>query len=226
MSNMFDRGEATDEKERFRQEYTAQQNQVQSSIRKRSTWMIGCVGALLLGLLIFGGSACSTYNSLTTEQQQVKNAFSNIDVQLQRRADLIPNLVNTVKGYTQHEEAVFGEIAQARSRLLGAQTVEEKSEANNQLTGALGRLLVITENYPNLKADQQFIRLQDELAGTENRIQIARRDYNKEVLEYNTARARFPTVVMAPILGFQPAEEFKADPATRDAPKVDFPPKK
>jgi LemA protein len=223
MSNIFDKGEATDEKERFRQEYAAQQNQIQSSNRKRSTWMIGCVGALVLGLLIFGGSACGTYNSLTTEQQQVKNAFSNIDVQLQRRADLIPNLVNTVKGYAQHEEAVFNEIAQARSRLLGAQTVEEKAEANNQLTGALGRLLVITENYPNLKADQQFIRLQDELAGTENRIQTARRDYNKEVLEYNTARARFPTVIMAPILGFQPAEEFKADPTSREVPKVEFP---
>jgi LemA protein len=222
MSNMFDKGGATDEKERFRQEYTAQQNQIQSSSRKRSTWMIGCVGALLLGLLIFGGSACGTYNTLTTKQQQVKASFSNVDVQLQRRADLIPNLVNTVKGYTKHEEAVFSEIAQARSRLLGAQTVDEKAEANNQLTGALGRLLVLTENYPNLKADQQFLKLQDELAGTENRISVARRDYNQVVLDYNTTRQRFPTVVLAPVLGFQPAEEFKADPTAREAPKVDF----
>lgn len=222
MSNMFDRGGATDEKERFRQEYTAQQNQVQSSNRKRSTWMIGCVGALLLGLLIFGGSACGTYNTLTTKQQQVKASFSNVDVQLQRRADLIPNLVNTVKGYTKHEEAVFSEIAQARSRLLSAQTVDEKSEANNQLTGALGRLLVLTENYPNLKADQQFLKLQDELAGTENRISVARRDYNQVVLDYNTTRQKFPTVVLAPVLGFQPAEEFKADESARKAPPIDF----
>jgi LemA protein len=223
MSNMFDKGGATDEKERFREEYAAQQNQIQSTKRKRSTWMIGCVGALLLGLLIFGGSACGTYNSLTTEQQQVKNAFSNVDVQLQRRADLIPNIVNTVKGYAQHEEKVFNDIAQARSRLLSAQTVDEKAEANNQLSGALGRLLVLSENYPNLKADQQFLRLQDELAGTENRIQTARRDYNQQVLEYNTARQRFPTVLMASVLGFQPAEEFKADPASREVPKVEFP---
>lgn len=221
MSNI-DRGEATDEKERFRQEYAAQQNQIQSSNRKRSTWMIGCVGALLLGLLIFGGSACGTYNTLTTKQQQVKNSFANVDVQLQRRADLIPNLVNTVKGYTKHEEAVFSEIAQARSRLLNAQTVDEKAEANNQLSGALGRLLVLTENYPNLKADQQFLRLQDELAGTENRIGVARRDYNQVVLDYNTTRQRFPTVLLAGPLGFQPAEEFKADPASRQAPQVDF----
>lgn len=222
MSNMFDRGGATDERERFRQEYAAQQNQIQSSNRKRSTWMIGCVGALLLGLLIFGGSACGTYNTLTAKQQQVKNSFSNVDVQLQRRADLIPNLVNTVKGYTKHEEAVFGEIAQARSRLLSAQTVDEKAEANNQLTGALGRLLVLTENYPNLKADQQFLSLQNELAGTENRISVARRDYNQVVLDYNTTRQRFPTVLLAGPLGFQPAEEFKADPASRTAPQVDF----
>ncbi|HVG21467.1 MAG TPA: LemA family protein [Blastocatellia bacterium] len=184
--------------------------------------MIGCVGALLLGLLIFGGSACGTYNTLTSKQQQVKNSFSNVDVQLQRRADLIPNLVNTVKGYTKHEEAVFSEIAQARSRLLSAQTVDEKAEANNQLTGALGRLLVLTENYPNLKADQQFLSLQNELAGTENRIGVARRDYNQVVLDYNTTRQRFPTVILAGPLGFQPAEEFKADPGSRNAPQVDF----
>ncbi|HKP86551.1 MAG TPA: LemA family protein [Blastocatellia bacterium] len=184
--------------------------------------MIGCVGALLLGLLIFGGSACGTYNTLTTKQQVVKNQFSNVDVQLQRRADLIPNLVNTVKGYTKHEEQVFGDIAAARSRLLNAQTVDEKAEANNQLSATLGRLLMLTENYPNLKADTQFLKLQDELAGTENRIGVARRDYNQSVLDYNTARAKFPTVVMAGVLGFQPAEEFKADPSSRTAPQVDF----
>src|SRR4029079_13686773 len=130
--------------------------------------------------------------------------------------------VNTVKGYAQHGEKIFTEIADARSRLLGAKTVGETSEANDQLTGALGRLLAISENYPNLKADQSFLRLQDELAGTENRIQVARRDYNQAVLDYNTTRQRFPTVMMAGVLGFHPAEEFKADPAARNAPTVDF----
>jgi LemA protein len=220
MSNRFE--ESTDQKEQFRQEYAAQQSQIESKRRSRSTWMVGCVGALLLALLIFGGSACGTYNTLTTKQQVVKNQFSNVDVQLQRRADLIPNLVNTVKGYTNHEEQVFGEIADARSRLLNAKTVDEKADANNQLSASLGRLLVLAENYPNLKADQQFLRLQDELAGTENRIGVARRDYNQSVLDYNTTRQKFPTVLMAGVLGFQPAEEFKADPAARNAPTVDF----
>ena len=220
MSNRSE--QSTDQKEQFRQEYAAQQSQIESKRRSRSTWMIGCVGALLLALLIFGGSACGTYNTLTTKQQVVKNQFSNIDTQLQRRADLIPNLVSTVKGYTKHEEQVFGDIADARSRLLNAKTVDEKAEANNQLSATLGRLLVLSENYPNLKADQQFLRLQDELAGTENRIQVSRRDYNQAVLDYNTTRQRFPTVMMAGVLGFQPAEEFKADPAARNAPTVDF----
>ena len=220
MSNRFD--ENTDNRDQFRQEFRAQQGQQESKRRSRTTWMVGCVGALLLGLLVFGGFGCGTYNSLTEKQNVVKNQFSNIDVQLQRRADLIPNLVNTVKGYTKHEEQVFSDIAAARSRLLNAQTVDEKAEANNQISATLGRLLVLTENYPNLKADQQFTRLMDELAGTENRIGIARRDYNNAVLDYNTSRARFPAVLMAGILGFQPAEEFKADPSSRTVPQVDF----
>ncbi|HJQ27257.1 MAG TPA: LemA family protein [Blastocatellia bacterium] len=165
---------------------------------------------------------CSTYNKLVSKQQAVKNEFSNVDVQLQRRADLIPNLVNTVKGYAKHEEQVFSDIADARSRLLNAKTVDEKADANAQVSSALGRLLVLAENYPNLKADQQFLRLQDELSGTENRIAVARRDYNAKVLDYNTTRQRFPTVVFAGVLGFGPAEEFKADPGSREAPKVDF----
>lgn len=224
MSNRFDDG--VDQKEQFRQEYTTQQNQIESRKRSRTTWVVGCVGVLLLVMLLFGGSACSTYNSLTTKQQVVKNQFSNVDVQLQRRSDLIPNLVNTVKGYTQHEEKVFGEIAAARSQLLNAKTVDEKADANNQLSATLGRLLMLTENYPNLKADTQFLKLQDELAGTENRIGTARRDYNQAVLDYNTSRQRFPAVVMAGILGFQREEEFKADPSARTAPEVKFEPNK
>src|SRR5215470_17619413 len=130
-------------------------------------WGVGILVVVLLLALILGGSACGTYNSLKTKHNEVDAAFSNVDTQLQRRADLIPNLVNTVKGYTKHEEAVFGEIAEARSRLLNAKTVDEKAAANDQVTGALGRLLALSENYPNLKADQQFLKLQDELAGTE-----------------------------------------------------------
>jgi len=206
------------ERDQFRQEYAAQQNQATQQKTKKRVWLIGAV--VVVALLLLGG--CSTYNSLVGKQQAVKNEFSNVDVQLQRRADLIPNLVSTVKGYTQHEEKVFSEIADARSRLLNAKTVDEKSEANAQVSSALGRLLVLAENYPNLKADQQFLKLQDELAGTENRIAVARRDYNTKVLDYNTSRQRFPTVIFASLLGFQSAEEFKADPGSRDAPKVDF----
>jgi len=221
MSN-YEPGVANDQREQFRQEYTEQQNQLQRQKRSRSTWMIGIVVGVLLLFLIIGGSACGTYNTLVSKQQKVKNEFSNVDVQLQRRADLIPNLVNTVKGYTKHEETVFGEIAQARSRLLSAQTVDEKGEANAQVSSVLGRLLALQENYPNLKADQQFLRLEDDLSGTENRISVARRDYNQAVLDYNTSRQRFPTVIMANLFGFQNESEFKADAGARTVPNVDF----
>lgn len=218
MSNHTDQ-RGPDLREQFQQDYTAQQNQLAQQKTKKRVWLIG--GIILAALLLMGG--CSTYNGLIGKQNAVKNEFSNVDVQLQRRADLIPNLVNTVKGYAKHEEKVFSDIAEARSRLLSAQTVGEKSEANAQVTGALGRLLALSENYPNLKADQQFLRLQDELAGTENRIAVARRDYNVKVLDYNNSRQRFPTVIFSSVLGFQPAEEFKADPGSREVPEVKFP---
>lgn len=222
MSNSYDQGPGPDLRDQFRQEYTQEQNQIQSRKRSRSTWLIGSVVGVLLLLMILGGSACGTYNTLATKREKVTAAFSNVDVQLQRRADMVPNLVNTVKGYTKHEEAVFSEIAQARSRLLNAQSPNDKLAANDQLTGALGRLLVLTENYPNLKADQQFLKLQDELTGTENRIGVARRDYNQEVVDYNTTRQRFPTVLMANVLGFERAEEFKASESSRTVPEVKF----
>src|SRR5262245_35177487 len=221
MSN-YEPGVSSDQRDQFRQEYTQQQNQMQQQKRSRATCLLGGVFSVLLLFLILGGSACGSYNTLVTKQQKVKNEFSNVDVQLQRRADLIPNVVSTVKGYTQHEETVFSEIAQARSRLLSAQTVDEKSEANAQVTSALGRLLALQENYPNLKADQQFLRLQDELGGTENRISVARRDYNQAVLDYNTTRQRFPTAIAANVFGFQNEPEFKADVGAREVPKVDF----
>jgi LemA protein len=219
---MYDPGPDAGARDQFRQEYVAEQSALEQKKRKRSTWIIGSIIGVVLLLMILGGSACGTYNSLTAKQESVRVAFSNVDVQLQRRADLIPNLVSTVKGYAQHEEQVFSEIAQARSRLLSAQTVDEKSEANAQVTSALGRLLALQENYPNLKADQQFLRLSDELAGTENRIGVARRDYNQVVNDYNTSRQQFPTVVIANLMGFDRAEEFKADTAAREVPKVDF----
>lgn len=217
MSNFTDQ-RGPDLRDQFQQDYHSQQNQLAQQKTKKRVWLIGAI--VLAALLLMGG--CSTYNGLVGKRNAVKNEFSNVDVQLQRRADLIPNLVNTVKGYAKHEEQVFSEIADARSRLLNAKTVDEKSDANAQVSSALGRLLVLSENYPNLKADQQFLRLQDELAGTENRIAVARRDYNTKVLDYNNSRQRFPSVIFANVMGFQQEPEFKADPSSREAPKVDF----
>lgn len=223
MSNRYDEGsKGTDLRDQFRQEYTEQQNQIQSRKRGRSTWLIGIAIGVLLLFMIIGGSACSTYNSLTDKQVTVKQKWADVDTLLQSRADLIPNLVNTVRGYAKHEEKVFSDIAAARSRLLGAQTPDEKGEANAQLSSALGRLLVITENYPDLKASDQFKMLQVQLEGTERRIAVARQDYNGVVADYNRTRQRFPTVLTASMLGFGPEQEFKADPGSRDAPKVDF----
>jgi LemA protein len=227
MSNMSDEGKTgTEFRDQFRQEYTAQQNQIESRKRSRSTWLIGGAVVVLVLFLMVGGSACSTYNSLTDKQVTVKQKWADVDTLLQSRADLIPNLVNTVKGYAKHEEKVFGDIAAARSRLLNAQTPDAKGEANAELSSALGRLLVITENYPDLKANDQFKMLQVQLEGTERRIAVARQDYNGVVADYNRTRQRFPTVLTASMLGFGPEQEFKADPGARDAPKVDFDPNK
>ncbi|MEK6301360.1 MAG: LemA family protein [Acidobacteriota bacterium] len=222
MSN-YEPGAATDQKDQFRQEYTHQQNQLQQQKSARSKWVIGSIVGVLLLLLILGVSAGGTYNGLNGKRVEVTRRFANIDTDLQRRADLIPNLVSTVKGYTKHEEAVFSEIAQARSRLINPQaTTEQKIEANSQLDGALSRLLVITENYPDLKASDQFKNLQVQLEGTENRIRVSRQDYNTAVADYNASRSRFPSVIFASLFGFQPSEEFKADPGKRENPEVKF----
>jgi LemA protein len=222
MSN-YEPGAATDQRDQFRQEYSSQQNQLQQQKRTRSRWVMGTLAAVLLLLLIVGGGACSTYNSLYGKREVVKKEWSNVDVNLQRRADLVPNLVNTVKGYTKHEEQVFGEIAQARSRLLNPQaTTDEKIAANGQMDSALSRLLVISENYPDLKANEQYKNLMTQLEGTENRIAVSRRDYNERVADYNTSRGHFPGVIFANMFGFQREEEFKVDPAKREAPTVDF----
>jgi LemA protein len=222
MSN-YEPGATTDQRDQFRQEYAQQQTQMQEQKRSRSKWVIGSIIGVLLLLLILGGSAVGTYNGLYGKREVVRQQWSNVDVNLQRRADLIPNLVNTVKGYTKHEESVFSEIAQARSRLLNPQaTPDEKIAANTQMDSALSRLLVITENYPDLKASEQYKNLMTQLEGTENRIGVARRDYNQVVADYNTSRGRFPGVILANMFGFQREEEFKADPGKRDNPEVKF----
>jgi LemA protein len=162
-------------------------------------------------------------NTLVTKDQAVKAAWSQVDIVLQRRADLIPNLVETVKGFAQQEQTVFGDIARARSALLSAGTPSEKIAANQQLDGALGRLLVIVENYPQLKSNENFLRLQDELAGTENRIAVERKRYNDALQDYNTYLLKFPNNLIAGFAGFKPNEAyFQASEASRQVPKVNF----
>jgi LemA protein len=173
-------------------------------------------------LLTVGGCG---YNQIQRYDENAQQAKQQISVQLQRRADLVPNLVNTVKGYAQHENAVFTQVAQARAGLAGAiQTGDpgQMATANNQLTGALGRLLAISEAYPQLKADQSFLRLQDELAGTENRIATSRNDYNQAVQAYNTYIRTFPQALTAKVIGAKPRTYFEAAAGTEAPPVVDF----
>lgn len=177
---------------------------------------------LVIGLMI-GGQFISIRNDLVTRKEAVSASWSQVDVALQRRADLIPNLVETVKGYAKHEEKAIDDVASARAALVGAKTPSEKIAANSQLDGALGRLLVIVENYPNLKANENFLRLQDELAGTENRIAVERRKYNETVQSYNTKIQLFPDNIVASMSGFQREDAyFKTEPGARTAPKVAF----
>jgi LemA protein len=164
-------------------------------------------------------------NTLVTKNESVKAAWSQVDIVLQRRADLIPNLVETVKGYAQQEQTVFGDIAKARSALLSAGTPSDKIKANQALDGALGRLLAISENYPQLKSNENFMRLQDELAGTENRIAVERKRYNDALQDYNTYIQHFPNNVFAGWAGFKPNEAyFAATEGSRVVPKVNFAP--
>jgi LemA protein len=176
----------------------------------------------VLPLLVAG---CG-YNTIQSLDEQAQAAKQNVEVQLQRRADLIPNLVNTVKGYAAHESKIFTEVAEARSRLInatrGTSSPSEIDAANDQLTGALGRLLAISEAYPQLKADQQFTRLQDELSGTENRVAVSRNDYNETVRQYNTYIRRFPTSLTARATGAKEREYFRASAASQEVPQVDF----
>jgi LemA protein len=189
-------------------------------IRLKKGWL--GIGIVVAVIVIFGLMFMSSYNSFVNLEEDVNQSHAQIDNQLQRRLDLIPNLVNTVKGYAAHEKEVIASISDARARLAGAKTPEEEATANDQLSGALSRLLVVVENYPNLKADQQFTQLMDELAGTENRIAVARKDYNEQVAEFNKKVKRFPGSIIAGIGGFDQKEYFKADPQAQQAPKVDF----
>jgi len=182
--------------------------------------VIGIVVLLALGVF---GWAMGARNTLVTERESVNAAWSQVDVALQRRADLIPNLVETVKGIAKQEQVVIKEVTDARAALGGARTPQEKIQANSQLDGALSRLLVIVENYPQLKSNENFLRLQDELAGTENRIAVERRKYNETVQRYNTDIGLFPTNIAASLFDFQRNDAyFKTEPGARTAPKVAF----
>ena len=183
---------------------------------------------LTLGLaaLLFVAAGCG-YNTIQSMDEQAAAARQQIEVQLQRRADLVPNLVETVRGYARQEERIFTEVARARANVgsaIQSGDAAQMANANAQLTGALGRLIAVAENYPQLKSDQNFMRLQDELAGTENRIAVARTDYNDAVREYNAYIRRFPQTVTARVIDAEPREYFEVtDAAARQAPQVDFP---
>jgi LemA protein len=186
------------------------------------------VGIIILVIVViaafwFGSIYVGHRNAMVTKRENVNALWSQVDVVLQRRADLIPNLVQTVKGFATHEEKVFGDIAAARAAMIGAKTPQEKIAANGQLDSALGRLMVVVENYPQLRSNENFLRLQDELAGTENRIAIERRRYNEAVQDYNTYISLFPNNIVASMSGFTRNDAyFKTEEGSRQAPKVDF----
>jgi LemA protein len=183
-------------------------------------WMpLAIIGGLVLILALVG---VSKYNGLVTRRENVNTAWAQVQNVLQRRADLIPNLVNTVKGYAAHEKEIFEHIADARAKLSGAKTPAEATAAENQLDSALSRLMVIVENYPQLKANDNFIRLQDELAGTENRISVERMRYNEVVRDYNQSLRTFPNSMFAGIFGFHTKDYFEADAKAQTVPEVKF----
>jgi LemA protein len=204
---------------------------------KKPIIVLGVIlGVVVLFVIILAALAIGSYNTLVTKQQDVMAKWSQVENQMQRRADLIPNIVATVKGIAGLEERVFTRIAEARSQLLSTMqnpnsTIEDKIAADSKLNQAMrdggllgtgGRFLAITENYPQLKSNESFLKLQDELAGTENRLATARYDYTQAAQDYNTTRNRFPTVLVAGLMGFKEQPYFKADEGARQAPKVDF----
>jgi LemA protein len=179
------------------------------------------IQAIVLALAALPLTGCS-YNKFVTQEEAIKAQWAQVENQLQRRNDLIPNLVETVKGYAQHEEGVYKDIADARARLLAARSPEETIQAANQQTSALGRLLAVVENYPQLRANEQFNRLMDELSGTENRIAVERMRYNERVQEYNTSRRQFPANLTAKMFTFKDYPFFEAPAEAKQVPKVNF----
>lgn len=186
---------------------------------KKSTIVLIVIG-VIIAILLF--SVIGMYNGLVSKNETITKQYSNLEVMLQRRADLIPNLVNTVKGFTSHENEVIDKVVEARQNLLGAKSIEEKQKANSELTNALDALMVVVENYPDLKSSTNFVNLQDELAGTENRIATARKDYNEAVNSYNKSIKTFPSNILAGMFGFNEAKYFEADAKSGEVPSVNF----
>jgi LemA protein len=176
---------------------------------------------LVVALLAIGASGCS-YNQFVSQEESIKAQWAQVENQLQRRNDLIPNLVETTKGIAQQEREVFGQIAESRAKLAGARNPQETIQAANEQSSALARLLVVVENYPQLRSNEQFARLMDELSGTENRIAVERMRYNERVQEYNTSRRQFPSNITASIFGFNEYPLFNAPPEAERVPRVDF----
>lgn len=193
---------------------------VESRDKMKKGWIIGIVVAVAIIFVI--GLFGTSYNSMVTENENVESKYADISVQLKRRTDLIPNLVNTIKGYMEHEQSIIDSITNARANLISAKTVEEQANANNELTSALNALAVVIENYPDLKANTNFIQLQDELAGTENRIAVARKDYNDAVKTYNKMVKSFPKNLIAGMFGFDEKEYFEIAESDKEVPNVSF----
>ena len=215
MSN-YEPGAATEQRDQFQQDYATQQTQLVQQKKKKRVGLIG-VAAVVAILVIYFFVA---YNSLSNSREDVTGQRANIDTFLQRRNDLIPNLVATVKADSKQEKDLIGEVTEARARLGGAQTNEQKAAASDQMSSAISRLLVIQENYPDRKSNQNYLSLQTQLEGTENRISTARRDYNNVVVDYNKKRQRFPTVFIATLFGFQRADPFQAAEGATQVPDV------
>lgn len=177
---------------------------------------------LILLVVLLASNIVGTYNELVALRENAITSFQNIDTQLQRRADLIPNLVNTVKGFTAQEQSIVDSVTEARAKLAGADSVSEKADANAELSGALNRLLVVVENYPEIKSDANFRQLSDELAGTENRIAVSRLDYNEAVRTYNTKIKSFPASIYANLFNFEELDYFEASDNAEEVPEVSF----
>lgn len=192
-------------------------------MKKGTIILLVCLGLFILLIFSLISSISNSYNKMIAAQEEVESELANLDVMLQRRADLIPNLVNTVKGATNHESEILDKVTNARTKLVNANTVEDMSSANSELTNSLKMLMLnVTENYPEIAATEQFTGLTDELSGTENRIATARRDYNEVVKSYNLLIKKFPNNILASMFGFEKAAYFEADEASSEVPNVSF----